>query len=182
MHTFHEQPEIWLRSAASVSVSLTSCSASGAHESAALSSIVHPSLKPPLLLSPIAVQQKLQLEKETGLKIVEAGVSDVSISHPQTSSTLLWKVKKKRAGMTMLIFCIWADKTGEAVWFQFVLTPASHLQLQLCSQTVIFYSKHIFQCAKVIAVPSIHFLEVSQSCYHHSEWKTRQKHDELYET
>lgn len=36
---------------------------------------------PPLLLSPHAVQQKQQLEKETGLKIVEAGVSDVSKTH-----------------------------------------------------------------------------------------------------
>jgi len=53
-----------------------------------LSSTAQIQLTPPLLLSPHAVQQKQQLEKQTGLKIVEAGVSDVSKTPPFSNVTL----------------------------------------------------------------------------------------------
>lgn len=96
---------------------------------------------PPLLLSPHAVQEKQQLEKETGLKIVEAGVSDVSHTHPKY---LLFSCVCERASVGVLViscvFCVWAHGTGITRWFQLVLASVSHLQLQLCSQMLIFSS------------------------------------------
>lgn len=59
----------------SPSFSVSADSASGSETCAALSSSAHVRR---LLCLCLSVEQKQQLEKETGLKIVEAGVSDVS--------------------------------------------------------------------------------------------------------
>lgn len=53
---------------------------------------------PPLLFVSCAVQQKQQLEKETGLKIVEAGVSDVSHPLYRKKKDLL-SVRQKNVGV-----------------------------------------------------------------------------------